>query len=849
MIPVKLELYNFLAYCRPEPLDLTGLHLACLAGPNGAGKSSLLDAITWALWGKARSQRDDELIHGDETEMSVQLTFSLDGHLYRVMRYRSKKGRGSTDLIIEIQDSDQWRSISENTVRASQEKIIRLLRLDYQTFINSAFLMQGRADEFTTKSPGERKAILGEILGLDAWIQYEERAKKRLRQIDEQTLQIASRLDAIQAELDREEEYQAELAHAQENLAGLTDQVREAEARYRELENARHERDNRKAEHEAAQREIQHAQVELQRIDNERSQHLERLSNFEQVLSARALIEAGYNALKEARQTDRDLSDRLIEQADLFRQRAELEQVITTARLQLESEEAGQRSRKADFDRVIAEGSNGYSLPEVEGQIAELESHESERETLRLELDKVREDRATLEGQNRSLRSEMEALRDQRDRIASMNEALCPLCGQDLSDGHRTDLVAKLEGDGTQKGNEYRANVQQIETLRAEEARITRTIQAFDTELRKLPPLRDYYTRLSERARRSEEAMEEIEMVSARLAEVEKLLWAKEYATVEQTMLAEVMAELNEVGYDEKAHQRARAAMQEFEHFETQKSELERALSGAPEAQAAITSLDQQSSMWNERRTSGCEKLDVLAEQIDILNQQLADLGHWEQELNRLRDLEGQSRYRVGAAEQKLIALEHQRARRETLLTERETLGQERVIYEELRQAFGKDGVPAMIIEAAIPEIEMEANQILTRMTDGRMHVRFETQREKVTGGIKETLDIKIADELGTRDYATFSGGEAFRVNFAIRLALSRLLARRAGAQLRTLIIDEGFGTQDAMGRERLVQAINAIQEEFDLILVITHIDELRDAFPARIEITKTMEGSQIELI
>jgi exonuclease SbcC len=85
-------------------------------------------------------------------------------------------------------------------------------------------------------------------------------------------------------------------------------------------------------------------------------------------------------------------------------------------------------------------------------------------------------------------------------------------------------------------------------------------------------------------------------------------------------------------------------------------------------------------------------------------------------------------------------------------------------------------------------------------------------------------------------------------VNFAIRLALSRLLARRAGAQLRTLFIDEGFGTQDTQGRERLVEAIHAIQDEFDLILVITHIEELKEAFPARIEVTKTDAGSQVEM-
>jgi exonuclease SbcC len=85
-------------------------------------------------------------------------------------------------------------------------------------------------------------------------------------------------------------------------------------------------------------------------------------------------------------------------------------------------------------------------------------------------------------------------------------------------------------------------------------------------------------------------------------------------------------------------------------------------------------------------------------------------------------------------------------------------------------------------------------------------------------------------------------------VNFAIRIALSRLLARRAGAQLQLLVIDEGFGTQDAEGRERLVEAINSIQEDFARILVITHIEELKDAFPVRIEVTKTADGSQANL-
>ena len=109
---------------------------------------------------------------------------------------------------------------------------------------------------------------------------------------------------------------------------------------------------------------------------------------------------------------------------------------------------------------------------------------------------------------------------------------------------------------------------------------------------------------------------------------------------------------------------------------------------------------------------------------------------------------------------------------------------------------------------------------------------------------MSETLDIKIADGLGTRDYDAFSGGESFRLNFAIRIALAKLLAKRAGARLETLVIDEGFGTQDARGRERLIEAITSIQSEFKQILVVTHIQELKDMFPVQIEITKTSLGS-----
>ncbi|MDE2765206.1 MAG: SMC family ATPase, partial [Chloroflexota bacterium] len=144
--------------------------------------------------------------------------------------------------------------------------------------------------------------------------------------------------------------------------------------------------------------------------------------------------------------------------------------------------------------------------------------------------------------------------------------------------------------------------------------------------------------------------------------------------------------------------------------------------------------------------------------------------------------------------------------------------------------------------------LEDEANELLSRMTDGRMSLKIETQRQRRTGRAAgadavETLEILIADDTGTREYEMFSGGERFRVDFALRIALSRLLAWRAGARLPTLFIDEGFGTQDAQGRDRIVEAIRAIEDRFERILVITHMEDVKEAFPVRIEVTRTAEA------
>src|SRR4030042_6448909 len=138
MIPVRLKLRNFMCYRNNvPPLDLTGIHLACLSGDNGNGKSAIIDAMTWALWGKARAKSVDDLIYSSPavTEMEVEFDFTIREQLYRIIRKRSRPkkqaGAGQSSLEFQINNGNGYRPITGNTIDMTQQKKIETLRMDY----------------------------------------------------------------------------------------------------------------------------------------------------------------------------------------------------------------------------------------------------------------------------------------------------------------------------------------------------------------------------------------------------------------------------------------------------------------------------------------------------------------------------------------------------------------------------------------------------------------------------------------------------------------------------------------------------------------------------------------------
>jgi exonuclease SbcC len=447
----------------------------------------------------------------------------------------------------------------------------------------------------------------------------------------------------------------------------------------------------------------------------------------------------------------------------------------------------------------------------------------------------------------------MDELKTRIDRLQATDGAVCPLCGQELSEEHRKSTLAGLEKEGKSQGDRYRANTAEMKALAEritdQESRMTGYASVEKERMSATTTI----TQLTERLESLQKQADEWQATGEkRLKEVAKSLENESFAMEIRKQLKKVDKELGALGYDAAAHDAARKAESEQRVAEEEYQNLEKARAALEPIQDEIDSLKSETAKRESEIGIQQKEHDEAAASLAAFEAQAPDVDSAMDELLRLQEQENRLTQEVGAARQKVSVLDDLRKRKIDYFAEREELQRKIARHKTLERAFGKDGVPALLIEQALPQIETRANELLDRLSDGQMSIRFVTQAEykdKKRDDLKETLDIQISDGAGVRDYEMYSGGEAFRVNFAVRLALSEVLAQRKGARLQTLVIDEGFGSQDIQGRQRLIEAINLVKDDFAKILVITHLDELKDAFPTRIEVEKRAMGSVVRVL
>ncbi|MGI6079160.1 MAG: ATP-binding protein [Fastidiosipilaceae bacterium] len=732
MEPTLLNLHNFLSF-KEESIDLSPITCTALVGENGAGKSSLLDAVTWALFGQATKggvRELDNYVTRGEPECKVELQFRLNGDMYRVVRGRSIKRNKST-LEVFMHNGTDWQAISEKNITETQKKIEDILRMDYRTFTASALVLQGQSDSFTASmTDQERKEALGRILGLDIWDRMQELAREKARN--------------LRSEISVNDERKATLQRTCADKDTLTSAKKDTD---------------------------------------------EQLG----LLASQIVQEQGEAVTLEAKVQQKPVIEQQLAEVE-----REIRKHFETVRTK---EQAGER-----IQEQIQHAKKGIENARV--------------------------------------------ILANREKIEAAVEREAALSQETAEYEKRSQEYIRLSQEAAELERKATAWDKQVETTIASIEAEIKTNQSYASTLDKVPCSRELMNACP--------LLTNAKKAVSRAAELQKQLteWhAKENPIIKDWR--DAVKALGAIKYDSNAHQETTEKLQTVKKISALKPQLDIAAARESDMQTRIAELEAETAklqteieqVIKEEKAAKIrmpELLNSLAE-IEPLAKKLLEA---QEQLSALRKEEAEKRTNLGRIEQSLEniakAEEELKELEEQLKQKREQL----TVYEMLDKACGKKaGVPALIVENAVPEIERLANDMLSRMAGGRLAVRLDTQVEgKTTGTMQEVLRITVLDGGTERPYQTYSGAERFMVDLALRVALSKFLAHRAGAEIKLFVLDEGLGSCDATNRQAVMDAIQAVSQEFGKVIVITHIAELQDALPQRIEVVKGPEGSKVEV-
>jgi DNA repair protein SbcC/Rad50 len=1001
MIPKQLQLQNFLSY-REVTLDFGGLHVACVCGPNGAGKSSLLEAIAWCLWGQSRVSAEDDIIRQGALEAQVSFCFEHSGQTYRVIRSR-RRAQMST-LEFQIQTDAHFKSITQKGVRATQQYILKQIKIDYETFVNSAYLRQGRADEFMLKGPSDRKQILADLLKLERYDHLAEQAKDQARSYKAQMLtleallsQLTTKLENRAATLDSYTQLQTQLSdqqthwqQQQQRLSTLKQQQQQAIAWQQQLALVQQQRQHQQITGESSQRDLTAAQQQLaeietilvradeicqqhsqmQQLQQLEEQQAQRFQRYQQAQAQRLQLQQQLSLSQQQQQ------QQLAQQADklsqLQAQEQEILQIfakkedITHKREQLRlaqrelrqldkiaAQSAPLRQRLQQLENQIGQAHTRLvtrleeldnrqsqmateqthrpqlmqAAAEVSHRISYLEQRQAYQEALRQKGLERRSFMERLQANQLNCELELAQFEQTLQRLADPDEACCPLCEQPLDGKRWQELRDRTLAERDEVQNQIWVIREQLAVSDSEIQVLRQEYRVLEAELAKYAPILEERGQLKAQLAAARSLQDRMQAMSAERTQLERCLQENDFAENLQHERQQVCSQLEAMAYDDRNHALVRSQVNRLRWSELRYAEIKQAerhlnqiraqrppLEAALQAlqssveqsdpiQSELTALDQrlaeidyslaehnqiraqlrQAPVWQSQyqalqqaqagETPLREKIVQLTAlcqsqsdersvsdcQIESLQQQLAQIPDLQTEIAEVETaLAAEQKQRdrqlsqLGRLQQQLAQLDTVQAQQTQQQKQLEDIRHRYQVYQALAQAFGRNGIQALMIENLLPQLEAQTNQILGQLSDHQLHVQFVTQRAGRAGRSKkkliDTLDILIADARSTRPYETYSGGEAFRVNFAIRLAIARLLAMRSGTALQMLIVDEGFGTQDKAGCDRLIAAIEAIAPDFACILTITHMPHFREAFQTRIDVAKDSNGSHITL-
>jgi len=906
MRPLHLEVQGFTAFRQHTALDFSDLELFALVGPTGSGKSSLLDAMTFALYGhtpRLGATGLDALISQGERGLAVSLTFEVGADTYRVARSKGRR-QAENEVRLERREEERWVGLSDGGTKAVNDRIRRAVGLDFKTFARSVLLPQGEFARLLHGTGKERQALLGELMGL-------EHVKAMHAFAGERTREFKHTLGSLHALLEGE-------------YAGVTPEAAKALRAEREAASAEAERlvDTRERLQSQVNRLRALEAVWTAREDTARRlgslearagsvrEGAERAARARRVAGGRPLLDAAegarIGASRESGEEGRAAGVEAQARRALDAATAALEAAgLAETRIpDLEARADALREAEADAARLRRAGGTPQSthpspLPWDE------DAHAEAREGAQ-KLDKLRQERVQLEAQKTALEAgrerqktelaQHEALKAEQSRVeregkgakadfdraqaelaaARLEAGLsayrahlhvgdpCPLCEQpvqvlpkassvDLAalETQVTALQAALEGRRLrykEVGLELATLKKSVEARRAELADWEEALRQRQSDLRVLEshvtgdPADMALRLLAGLASRVRAAGADPGRERARLQ--------AEVGAV-RTRLTEAQTALARAG---SAHAAAQAtlisAQKAHESRSREASEAQTALAaalaglGLDAAQARAAALPESdiAALEQSARTH--------AAQVEQLRAQLG-------ELERQLGVEPFDPANLRQAERDLTATDAALgASRERAgsLAEQERRARERLVRKGEIETQAKD------LAARLDTWQTLTNTL--RANEFQSYLLTEVEAQLLTGAGTLLFDIsdgryRLALEDGeyavqdlwnageSRAVKTLSGGETFLASLSLAIALSDYLA--GNKILGALFLDEGFGTLDPQALEAVAGALENLRTQGRMVGVVTHVESLSERLPSRLIVTKSVAGSSVQ--
>ncbi len=788
---LSLQIQNF-RVIRRAVLPLPD-HVIGVIGPNGAGKSSLVEAVAWALYGNpaARSGKDEikSQFAGVDDNCEVILQFEVKNIPYRVVR----RLVGRTERAeVELYRGERSESVG---VSETQAYISRLLGLDLKGFLTSFLARQQELNTLSDLQPSRRRDHLAGLLGI-------ERLDKGIIRLKEDLRFEAGQIDFMERQL-------AERTGLSERIEELTTRLGELNAREGSVTDAVHR-----------------AETMVRKTTDLFASEQARKSDWVQI-TARLTAESGTQALLE--QQSSQLKNELSELLSLTSEKDQLDELIKSlAPIRAEFERMRETRSRSELRRQLQQQLE-HSHREKQQVETALGNCQSELDSLSHTLEAIPDDVAQLldqaHGELEQARSRYSHLKAERDSLARQIEKLnqqiqsvdkfgpesvCDRChrplGKDLPEirQHLTDELNDLEKSASE-----------LDLHLKQQSDLGKQLKGRWTELEQMCKTR-YQLRVDKVAADKE---------LSSLQDKDRAITA----SIEE--LTEKLAASSAVAFDQSEFDRLEQRLDELESAQARRQLLQGKLSRLPLVQVEIEALDSKMKKVAEGIESLSSRLSELAYDAKAFDQAQLELTSVQHRLEEARNEQFSFSKEVeitrAELDEKLRQKEDLR-KAEDELEEHRTSRYHREKLGVLFADFRKD-----LIARIRPRLAELSSRLFADMTGGKYSLVE----------LDSKYNLRVMDGGEFFGVERFSGGEKDLANLCLRLAISQALTESAGLDRSFVILDEVFGSQDDERKDLIISALGGLKNQFPQILLITHVDDIRDRVEDLIEVRPTGAG------